>query len=253
VTTTRPSRPLLIARRGAAAVAPEHTIPAYEAAIAMGADVLALDLQLSADDQLVVIGQPTLERTTSGRGAVREHTARELKRLDAGGWFGRRFRGQRLQTLSEVLERFRDRVGFAVVLPGGSDFFPAIEERLITLLQIYAVSEATLIASADHHALRKCRDLDPEARTVAVVAGRLLDPARLAPPGLLQGIGLPVGLTTAADVAAARAAGLDCYVGVVDEPAAARELAAWGVAGLVTDHPDRLRPVLASAPKESSG
>lgn len=253
VTTTRRAPPLLIAWRGATAVAPAHTIPAYEAAIAMGADALGLEVHVSADDQLVVIGNPRLERITDGRGAVREHTARELKRLDAGGWFGRRFRGQRLQTLSEVLERFRERVGFAVVLPGGSALFPGIEERLLTLLQIYAVGERTLIASVDHHALRKCHDLDPETPTVALVAGRVLAPAALAPPGVLRGVGMPAGLATAADVAAARDAGLDCYVGVVDEPAIARELAAWGVAGIATEHPDRLRPVLMSVPSPLGG
>jgi glycerophosphoryl diester phosphodiesterase len=107
MTTRGPGpRPLLIAHRGAPAVAPEHTIPAYEAAIAAGADALELDVHLSADDQLVVIHDARLERTTDGRGLVREYTTRQLKRLDAGGWFGRRFRGQRIQTLSEVLERF---------------------------------------------------------------------------------------------------------------------------------------------------
>ena len=124
VTTTRPPRPLIVAHRGAAAIAPEHTIPAYEAAVAAGADALWLDVQETADEQLVVVHDDRLERTTNGRGPVRERTVRELKRLDAGRWFGWRFRGQRIQTLSEVLERFRDRAGFVVALRAGSDVFP---------------------------------------------------------------------------------------------------------------------------------
>ncbi len=244
MTTTRLPRPRLVARGGAAAVAPEHTIPAFEAAIAMGADVLWLGLQSSADDQLVVIQDARLERTTDGHGAVRELTARELKRLDAGRWFGRRFRGQRIQTLSEVLERFRDRVAFAVELPGGSDLHPGIEERLLSLLQIYEVSARTLVVSLDHHALMRCRDLDPDVPTVARLGGRPLAPAALAPRGVLAGVCLPAELTTPRDLDAIRAAGLACYVEGVNDSSAARRLAEWGVAGLVTDRPDLLRPVL---------
>jgi glycerophosphoryl diester phosphodiesterase len=245
---TTPGRPLLIAHRGASAAAPEHTIPAYEAAIAAGADVLELDVHLSADGQVVVIHDATLERTTDGRGAVREYTAQQLKRLDAGRWFGRAFRGQRIQTLSEVLERFRDRAAFAVELKGGSDFYPGIEERVLTLLQIYGVADRTLVASFDHHALRKCRDLDPDVRTGALVVGRLLAPAALAPPGVLSAVCLDATLTTAGDVAACAAAGLDCHVWLVNEPLAARRFAEWGVAGIVTDRPDLVRPALSSRP-----
>jgi glycerophosphoryl diester phosphodiesterase len=237
-------RPLLVAHRGASTVAPEHTIPAYEAAITAGADVLELDVHLSADDQLVVIHDAQLERTTDGRGLVREHTAQQLKRLDAGRWFGRQFRGQRLQMLGEVFERFRDRVAFAVELKAGSDVYPGIEERLITLLQLYEVADRTLIASFDHHALRRCRDVDPDVRTGALVVGRLLAPGALAPPGVLTALCLHAELTTASDVAAVREAGLDCYVWVVNDAAAAARFVAWGVAGLVTDRPDVLRPVL---------
>ncbi|MBI4012719.1 MAG: glycerophosphodiester phosphodiesterase [Candidatus Rokubacteria bacterium] len=245
MTTRGPGpRPLLIAHRGAPAVAPEHTIPAYEAAIAAGADALELDVHLSADDQLVVIHDARLERTSDGRGLVREYTTRQLKRLDAGGWFGRRFRGQRIQTLSEVLERFRDRAGFGVELKGGSAIYPGIEERLLTLLQVYDVLDRTLVVSFDHHALRKCRDLDPDVRTGALVVGRLLAPAALAPRGVLHALCLHAELVTAGDVVAAREAGLDCYAWVVDDPAAARRFVEWGVAGIVSNRPDLLRPVL---------
>ena len=234
----------MVAHRGASAGAPEHTIPAYEAALQAGADALELDVHLSADDQLVVIHDERLERTTDGRGLVREHTLQQLKRLDAGRWFGRAFRGQRIQTLTEVLERFRDRAAFGVELKGGSDVYPGIEERLLTLVQIYGVTERTLVASFDHHALRKCHDLDPEIRLGALVVGRLLAPAALAPKGLLSALCLAAELTSERDVTACRAAGLDCYVWVVNEPLAARRFAGWGVAGLITDRPDLLHPAL---------
>jgi glycerophosphoryl diester phosphodiesterase len=236
VTTTGPplgSRPLVIAHRGAATRAPEHTIPAYEAAVAGGADGLWLDVQEAADQQLVVIHDAGLERTTNSQGPVRERTVRELKRLDAGRWFGWRFRGQRIQTLPEVLERFRDQVGFVVALKGGSDVYPGIEERALGLLSLYGVTDRTLVVSYDHPALLRCRALDGDIGLGACVTGRLLAPAALAPPGILTALCLDAGLALEPDVAACRDVGLDCYLGVVPDAAEARRLAAFRPTALV--------------------
>ena len=89
-------KPIVIARGGASAEAPEHTIAAFEAALAEGADALALRVRVSKDGHPVVFGHATLERTSDGRGSVAQLTVRELKRLDAGGWKGPRFGGQRI-------------------------------------------------------------------------------------------------------------------------------------------------------------
>jgi len=233
VTTTRPPRPLVVAHRGAATVAPEHTIPAYESAVAAGVDALWLDAQDSADAQIVVVHDARLERTTNGRGAVRERSVRELKRLDAGRWFGWRFRGQRIQTLSEVLERFRDRVGFVVALRAGSDVYPGIEERLLGLLHLYGVTDQTLVASPDQHALARCRALDGDVRLGTMVPGRLLQPATLAPSGLLTALCLDAATALEPDVSMSRAAGLETYLGVIDDVTDARRMAGWGPTALV--------------------
>jgi glycerophosphoryl diester phosphodiesterase len=236
VTTTRdplPYRPLVVAHRGAATVAPEHTIPAYEAAIAAGADAIWLDVHESADEQLVVLHDARLDRTTNGRGRVRERTVRELKRLDAGRWFGWRFRGQRIQTLPEVLERFRDRVGFVVALGAGSDVYPGIEERALGLLHLYGVADRALVVSYDHHALLRCRAIDGDVGLGACVTGRLLAPNGLAPPGVLTAVCLDAGLVLEPDVATCRDQALDCYLGVVPDAAEARRLAAWRPTALV--------------------
>jgi glycerophosphoryl diester phosphodiesterase len=234
VTTTSARRPVIVAHRGDALVAPEHTIPAYEAAVAAGADALWLDVQESADDQLVVIHDLGLERTTNGRGSVRGRTVRELKRLDAGRWFAWRFRGQRIQTLHEVLERFRGRARFVVALRAGSDVYPGVEERLVGLLNLYGAAGDTLVASYDHPALARCRGLDHEVGLGARVVGRLLRPDALAPPGVLTALCLDAGHALPEDIDAARAAGLDAYVGVVGSAADARRIAAWRPSGLVT-------------------
>ncbi len=108
----RASRPWVVAHRGYSARYPENTLCAFEAAIDAGADVVELDVGLSADRVPFVLHDATLERTTNGRGPLHAHRATELEALDAGSWFAPEFAGERLPTLQAVLER----IGAQVVL-----------------------------------------------------------------------------------------------------------------------------------------
>ena len=233
-------RPLVIAHRGASEDAPENTIAAFELALEQGADALEMDVHLSKDGHPVVIHDFTLDRTTDGVGPVNERTVRELKRLDGGGWRGRSFRGQRLQTLQEVLERFRDRTRFWIELKGGSELYPGIEERVVSILEVYEVLDRALVQSFDHAALARIRTLNREVMLGALIAQPPLDPVAWAPAGaaaLCPG----VHLVTAEAVAAMRGAGLACHVWTVNEPAQMDRLVRWGVSGIITDRPGLLR------------
>ena len=239
-TSGPPGRPLVIAHRGASAVAPENTIAAFEQAITDGADAIELDLHLSRDDQLVVIHDASVGRTTNGSGSVRDRTLRELKRLDAGGWRGPKFEGQRLQTLQEVLERFRDRTRFWIELKGGSDRYPGIEERVVSAIEIYDVLDRALVQSFDRRALEQIRSLNREVRVGVLTDRRPLGPiiASLVQPYAL----CPSAETVAdSDIEEMRGAGLDCYVWTVNEPAQMDRLIHYGVSGIITDRPNLLR------------
>jgi glycerophosphoryl diester phosphodiesterase len=234
------SRPVLIAHRGAAADAPENTIAAFELALEQGADGLDLDVHLSADEHPVVIHDFTLERTTDGSGPVSALRVRELKRLDAGGWRDRRFEGQRVQTLQEVFERFRDRARFWLELKGGAALYPGLEERVVSTIEIYDVVDRVLVQSFDPIALATVRSLNPEIRVGALVAQDPLDPALLGPDAP-DAICPAIGLCSAELVGTIRGAGRDCYVWTVNEPAQVDLLVAWGVSGIITDRPGALR------------
>lgn len=234
------TRPLVIAHRGASAEAPENTIAAFELAIDQGADGIELDVHLSADEHPVVIHDFTLERTTEGAGPVSAHRVRELKRLDAGGWWDRRFQGQRIQTLQEVLERFRDRARFWVELKGGSRLYPGIEDRVVSMLEIYDVVDRTLVQSFDHDAITRIRSLSREIRVGVLVAKAPLE-AALLEPGVASAICPAADLVTDSLVADIRRAGLECYVWTVHEPALMDRLVDWNVNGIITDRPGVLR------------
>ena len=238
--TDGPRRPLVIAHRGASAETPENTIAAFELALRQDAYAIELDVHLSKDNQPVVIHDFTLERTSDGFGPVRERTVRELKRLDAGGWHGPQFRGQRIQTLQEVLERFRDRTRFWIELKGGSDLYPGIEERVVSMIEIYEVVERALVQSFDPNALAQIGALNPEILLGMLVARPPLETLWKA-PGAARAICPGVHLLSAAAVSAIRGAGLECYAWTVNEPAQMDRLVEWGVSGVITDRPGLLR------------
>src|SRR5262245_59418730 len=100
----------VIAHRGSSAVAPENTLAAVDLAIRAKAHRVEFDVQLTKDGVPVVLHDETLERTTNGKGRVRDRTYKEISKLDAGSWFHADFRGERLPTLDMVLELCRGKI-----------------------------------------------------------------------------------------------------------------------------------------------
>lgn len=123
-----------IAHRGASAYAPENTMAAFHKAVELGFDYIEFDVRLSKDEELVVIHDPTVMRTTDGEGFVEELTAEELKRLDAGAWFDSLFEGERIPLLSEVIEEFGDKIGLLIELKSPEEN-GIMSKKLAQLLQ----------------------------------------------------------------------------------------------------------------------
>ncbi len=96
--------PIILAHRGDKSFAPENTLPSFAQAIQKGADGVELDAKLTADGHIIVIHDPTLNRTTNGSGKVASFTLEEIRKLDAGAWFDEKFRGTRVPLLEEVFE-----------------------------------------------------------------------------------------------------------------------------------------------------
>jgi len=235
---------LNVAHRGASALAPENTMAAFEKAVELGADVIELDLHLSRDGELVAIHDDTLDRTTDGHGPVHQRSLAELMRLDAGRWFGEGFAGQRIPTLAQVLDRFAGKVPLALEIKAGSTFFPGIEERVVSALRRHAAIDQAAVASFDHHALRRLKEIEPTIRTAALLVGRPVALSALAGPARANGLALEASFVTRSEVEACRAAGLKLVVWVVNDPAQMRHFIRLGVDGIITDRPDLLRLAL---------
>lgn len=228
-----------IAHRGASGRAPENTHAAFAAALALGAEAIELDVQLSADGELVVIHDETLDRTTDGQGPVGDRSAAELMRLDAGSWFGAEFRGERIPRLADVLTQLRDRVTLNVEIKSARDL-GVIEPKLAALVAAERATEWVVFSSFHAQGVRNMRAAAPWARL-----GVLCDQDPL-PGGLELAIEIGAELLSPGRrwvdgrvVAAAHARGLAVWVWTVNEPGEIRRLIALGVDAIFSDYPER--------------
>ena len=155
---------LKIAHRGAAGTRPELTQPAFEHALEIGVDMIELDVQLTRDQQLVVVHDRELGRTLPGRGLVREHTLAELAALDAGAWFALEYAGARAPSLEEVLDLTAGEADVNVEIKSPAPDWRATARVLIDLLSARGRLESTIISSFETGALRAVRECSEAAR-----------------------------------------------------------------------------------------
>lgn len=137
---------IIIGHRGASAYAPEHTIPSYDLAKEKGADYLELDLQMTKDEELIVMHDNKVDRTTDGKGYVKDYTFSQLKKLDAGSWFNEinpamandKYQQTAVPTLKEVIEKYGDSVNYYIEVKS-PDTYPGMEKKLLSILKDYGL------------------------------------------------------------------------------------------------------------------
>ena len=165
-------RPLLGGHRGNPAENPENTMRSFRSAIDVGCDLIECDVHLSADGRLVVIHDHTLERTTNGTGLVRDHSAAELRKLDAG-------EGEKIPLLQEVVELALGKVGLVIEIKQVPPLYPGLEEKLVNMLrQLGALSECAVV-SFNHMAIHELRKIEPSLQLGILEGARPMHPAKL--------------------------------------------------------------------------
>jgi len=233
---------LRIAHRGAAGHAPEHTLAAFEMALAQHAQMIEFDVRLTADEELVVFHDETLERTTPARGRVREATWAEICTLDAGSWFSPEYRDQRPLRLRDVLEWANGRVPLNIELKEPASEAAVLLPRLLRELRAAKAVERVVISAFDWELLVKLRERDPQARigilwhdpALTAEAWQLADRIAASSVHPLWGLAGPEL------VSAAHERNLQVYVWTVNDESWMRSLVACGVDGMISDFPDRL-------------
>jgi glycerophosphoryl diester phosphodiesterase len=252
--------PVNLAHRGASALAPENSLEAFRIAVEAGAGGLELDVHMTRDGHVVVIHDPTVERTTSGKGAISEMTIDELRALDAGYGFsldgGRtrpyRGRGVRVPTLEEVLEEFP---GVAVNIDIKAAY-PGVEAAVLQVLRETDAWGRALVVSTPYATVKRFRKISGGHISTGASRWeigvfyfssrlrleRLLSPSYDALQVPLRHRGIP--LVTPRFVRAAHARGVRVDVWTINRADEMRRLLALGVDVIMTDRPGTLAEVL---------
>ena len=251
-------RPRLFAHRGASGRFPENTLDAFAAGLRDGADRLELDVHATADGEVVVIHDDTVDRTTDGTGAVRELSLAALRRLDVGhrfrapdGTFPCRGRGLAIPTLAELLTACPE----APLNIEVKQAAPPIEAAVLATLDRFGARDRTLLAAEDGTIMARIRGAAPDVVTsfsapeVAEFVFRVRDDqlAGYQPPGVALQVPpafRDVLIVTPEFMRAAHDHGLEVHVWTINEEAEMERLLDLGVDGLMTDFPARAAAVL---------
>jgi glycerophosphoryl diester phosphodiesterase len=235
--------PLVIAHRGDSAHRPENTLASFASALEVGADLVEFDVQLTRDGAVVVLHDPALERTTSGRGDIRQMTLAEVRAVSAGypSRFGTTYAGERVPTLKEALGLLRERARVMIEIKPDSvtdDRDAGIEARTVEYVRRAGMEKDVALISFSRRALVRCRELAPE-----IARGHLFH--RAEPGEVLAGarevasdLVMPEkGMLSDELRDRAREAGLKVATWVVDDPAELAALARFELYGIGTNRP----------------
>lgn len=231
----------IIAHRGYSKVAPENTLSAFQAALSAGVDAVELDVRITKDNQLVIMHDDDVGRTTDGEGPVDELTLEQIRALDAGSWFGPQFKGERVPTLDEALALIKGQATVVVEIKSRSS--KRTPELVAESLIRHGMTDQAQVISFYEMPMFKSRELLPRTSTGALVAP-MLSPTNRA-------LSMRASSTLAfyknvqrKTVEAAHRAGLRLNVWTVNEAEAMKGAIKNGVDGIITDDVALLKQVL---------
>ena len=240
--------PLVIAHRGASSLAPENTMAAVYAALDLGVEMVEVDVHSTLDGELVVIHDSTLDRTTNGNGYVRRRTLEEIKELDAGSWFKKRFSQERVPMLREVIVAVKDKSTLLIELKA-----PDLELSTIELIRELDASHQVMLQSFDYAQIQKAKELAPEIETIFLVSRPNYgsEPIRAAQWMLdivnevgASGVSVQYNWCTSELIELATEQNVDVYVWTVNRKSKLVKSITYGVKGIVTNKPQTLLSIL---------
>ncbi len=150
---------MVFAHRGACAYAPENTLASFQLACEQGAEGIELDVKCSADGEVIVLHDQTVDRTTDGSGDLRNFTLQQLRKLDAGKHFDEKFSGEKIPTLREVLDHFGTKIKINIELTNYATSGDELVTLVVSLVRQFQLEEQVMFSSFNPWNLRKARSL----------------------------------------------------------------------------------------------
>ncbi len=237
----------VFAHRGLSASYPENTILAFGKALDAGCEGIELDVQLTRDGELVIIHDESIDRTTDGKGKVRDFSFEELRRFDASGRFAGSHGFNSIPCLSEYFDLVKDRSVITNIELKNSVFaYPGIEEKLIAMVGKYGLADRVLYSSFNHQSLLKCRQIVPRCEIAFIISSWLISAGAYCRQHGGNYINPRFGFLTKENMEELLDNGIRAMVWTVDEPEEMKRLAGMGVDSLITNEPLLALDVLGS-------
>jgi glycerophosphoryl diester phosphodiesterase len=248
-------RPLIVAHRGNSGHAPENTMTAIRQGVEAGADMVEIDVQITADDRLIVFHDSVLGRTTNGSGKVISHTFEEIATLDAGSWMDTSYAGERVPLLVDVLGYLRGKAYLNIELKRYDDD-AEIGGRFLSgvmrTIEVAGMLDYTILSSFDHALLAGVRELGWHIPYAVIMHpdDRAMPSERALPVGA-QAVVMSKKQLSHARVADAREHRLPLAVYTINTREDFLKTASYGVQAVVTNFPGLIIETLASPGIES--
>jgi glycerophosphoryl diester phosphodiesterase len=230
----------IYAHRGSSGTHPENTLAALRAAAALPIDGVEIDVHLTKDGVPVVIHDEKINRTTDGKGYVKDMTVVELQQYDAGSWFSEEWSGERIPTLEEVFEVFEG-THHRLNIEIKSDVFPydTLVDKVITLANKHGMGDRLLLSSFNHEdVLHICRETEVKSAILtSQIYVDVYDYARVIGTKQIH-VSLPAAFRRMTTDALRK--GSIVYVYTVNSIEYAEQLQQIGIHGIFTDYPERM-------------
>lgn len=231
---------VVMAHRGASAAAPENTLIAYKKAIEMGADYAELDVRQTKDGVIVLMHDKTIHRTTGVKGFVWDLTLEELRKLEAGSWFGEEFRGEPVPTLQEVIRLAKGQMKLNIEVKI-SENEPGIAQKVVDIVRSEDFSMDCIITSFDLVTIKTFNRIAPDLETGLIFEKEYQTDVF---EGTWDVLCSNHELVDAEFVRRAKENGKKIYVWTVNEKEEMLRLIGLRVDGIITNRPDLLMSVL---------
>ncbi|MCP8314036.1 MAG: glycerophosphodiester phosphodiesterase [archaeon] len=220
---------IVIAHRGASAYEPENTLRAIKRALELNANMIEVDVRLSKDNHIIVIHDDSVDRTTNGKGYVKDLMLEELKKLDAG-------KGERIPTLQEVINTVRNKAILIIEIKVLN-----IEDSVVKIIEKEGIEKEVIITSFYHSILRRIKELNSIIRTGVIFKCHPVKSADLALNAHANSLFPEHKYILKEMVEEVHKHDLEIYPWTIDDLDRANQLIKMGVDGIVTNKPDILK------------
>lgn len=238
----------IFAHRGYSSKYPENTMAAFKAAAKLDITGVELDVHLTKDREVVVIHDEKINRTSNGKGYVKDMTLKELRKFDFGSWFHPKFLGEKIPTLAEVLDLFKGtRHLINIELKSDKFVYAGLEELVLKEVENAGLKDRVIFSSFDHEAVKRMAGLAPEIENAPIFPYSILNMKWYRTLFPAKALHVAYRAVARRPVLEAIREGIPVRVYTINKKEQVDVLRNLGVEGIFTDCPEEIKGMLKQA------